>query len=161
MGAATAVEIRHAANERVRELAGAAGEETEGDWEFFCECGDPACTEMVRLRADDFDLLTSGRVLADGHGAVSLRVDVARAGILDAAEDLERLLDAADDLELSPACRELVIALDEAVTRDPGQSSSGRTRSTTITASRTASGATSAQSATRPSSALPATPPPT
>lgn len=193
--------VRRSANERVRALARTVGEGRDEEWEFFCECGDSDCSEMVRLRTDAFDRLCSsrdGRILADGHPLARaraarelardlhesaralraqaehavgrrqprqrrLRVSVAldEDGLLDAGEDAGRLLEDAAELDLSPASVELIIALDEALAREAGQSSSGRSRSRATTASRTASGRASAQSASRSSSALPPTPPAT
>lgn len=192
--------VRRSANERVRALARTVGEGREEEWEFFCECGDSDCSEMVRLRTDAFDRLSGsrdGRVLADGHplsraraarelardlheSARALRAQAEHAvergrrrrrrlriavaldddALLDAGEDVGRLLEEAAELDLSPACVELIDALDEAIAQD-AQSSSGRSRSRAITARSAASGRASAQSASGRSSALPPTPPQT
>jgi hypothetical protein len=47
--------------------------------------------------------------------SVELRLEMSHADFLDAAEDIGGLLDRFDELDLSPACRDLLLALDDAI----------------------------------------------
>lgn len=62
---------RREANLRVRELIEQlAADASSREWAFFCECGDPSCTETIRLEPDVFDTLIAGpegRVLSQRH----------------------------------------------------------------------------------------------
>ena len=73
-------------NVGIKEVA--ASSPSDGlDWEFFCECGDADCHEMVTLSVEAFSALRDGggHVLAPGHhDTVVARAE--HAG--DLAEDL-------------------------------------------------------------------------
>jgi hypothetical protein len=47
---------------------------------------------------------------------IELRLSVDERELLDAAEDLERLLDADGDDDFAPSLRDLLVALDDAIT---------------------------------------------
>jgi hypothetical protein len=128
-----ATNVRRQANECVRELVDAVAEDgrPRRAWTFFCECGDPRCEEMVYLPPHVFDDIVGrneGRVLASGHRPtratparerarrkLRFRVELSHDELLDAAEDVERVLFESDRLDLTPAGRGLFHALDEAV----------------------------------------------
>jgi hypothetical protein len=83
-------------NARIREIADRSVER-ESEWEFMCECGDPACQVRVSLTVAEYeDLLDSGgHVLALGHephpGARAQRLrDEAKALRAQAAHQLAR-----------------------------------------------------------------------
>jgi len=55
-------------NARIREIAERSAASTD-DWDFICECGDPACQERVTLSVAEYVELQKRRepVLAPGH----------------------------------------------------------------------------------------------
>lgn len=125
---------RREANVRVRELIEQlAGDASSREWAFFCECGDPSCTETVRLDPEVFDALVArpeGRVLSERHHGERgerRRAEAARRQsvtfvahlmsneLLDAADDLVRIVDHGDELDLCPATLDLLFAFDEAI----------------------------------------------
>jgi hypothetical protein len=65
----------------------------------------------VQRRAEQLIRNMSGR----RRLSVELRLEMSHADFLDAAEDIGGLLDRFDELDLSPACRDLLLALDDAI----------------------------------------------
>jgi hypothetical protein len=56
-------------NERIRETADLHGADRH-NYEFLCECSDPACLERVTLSVDEYEAVRADArqfVLADGH----------------------------------------------------------------------------------------------
>src|SRR5437588_461497 len=56
-------------NERIRETADLHGSDRD-NYEFLCECSDPACLERVTLSVDEYEAVRADArqfVLADGH----------------------------------------------------------------------------------------------
>jgi hypothetical protein len=56
-------------NESIRELAARSDREGSLDWEFVCECGDPACDARVALSLASYDATRTAKrpVLAPVH----------------------------------------------------------------------------------------------
>lgn len=117
---------RRSANERVRAVIDCVGDERDAQGLlFFCECGDPACGALVRLSVCAFDALAGAGdpVLAEGHlrvrplkSRVRFAATMSASELSEAGDDVERLLDYCDDLDVTPAARTLLAALDEAIT---------------------------------------------
>jgi hypothetical protein len=55
-------------NARIREIAERSAAATD-DWDFMCECGDPACQARVTLSVAEYEALQERKapVLAPGH----------------------------------------------------------------------------------------------
>ena len=55
-------------NARIREIADRSSARTD-DWDFMCECGDPACHERVTLSVAEYEELQKRHepVIAPGH----------------------------------------------------------------------------------------------
>ena len=56
-------------NERIRDLADGHGSD-QHQYEFLCECSDPACVERVRLSLEEYEAVRADAtrfVLAEGH----------------------------------------------------------------------------------------------
>ena len=56
-------------NERIRDIADRHGSDLH-DYEFLCECSDPACLERVTLSLDEYEAVRADAtrfVLAEGH----------------------------------------------------------------------------------------------
>jgi hypothetical protein len=59
-------------NERVADFARSHDDE-DTEYGFLCECGDPSCTEAVRLTVGAYtEWADQGLVVTDGHTAPSI-----------------------------------------------------------------------------------------
>ena len=57
-------------NERIEDTATRLASRDDEEWEYLCECGDPNCTERVKLTRAEYKVVRSDPrrfVLAPGH----------------------------------------------------------------------------------------------
>jgi hypothetical protein len=68
-------------NERIREISDGFGQE-EADYDFLCECSDPACAERVVLTRAEYEhvrSLSTRFVVAKGHAIPEIETVIEQA----------------------------------------------------------------------------------
>jgi hypothetical protein len=79
-------------NEEIRDASARFGSETG---EFVCECGDPACTEHVRVPLDEYERVRENAtrfVVQPGHVMGPVEREIGRARGYAVIEKLDRVV---------------------------------------------------------------------